>query len=423
MTIVYRRLLLLTAVAATLAAQGPRGGPPRPIARTLPEGPGKEAVQRACGTTCHGPEIVAGKGYSGDNWATVVNGMIARGAVAGASEFAEIVDYLAKNLPPRTGTPGAGGAGLIGGGPDDAHVVDPVAAERGKSVYLVECITCHGNKARGGPDSLPPAQRGTDLVRSLVVLKDRYGATIGAFLKKGHPTQSGKPSASIEGAQAIDLAHFLHLKVTDTLRSGPYSQVINVLTGDAKAGQEYFNGAGGCHKCHSPTGDLAGVGRKYEPPMLQQKFLFPRTFGFGRGARGAGNPKPVTLKVTPAGGATVSGVLVHLDDFNVSLRHAAGEYYSWKRAPALKVEKIDPYAAHVELLDRYTDKNMHDIVAYLELQPAHRYYGRQRHLAEPGLGISHPRGHGRFVSRIHQVHAGRGRRSHVLHCAGSRVGD
>jgi len=116
----------------------------------------------------------------------------------------------------------------------------------------------------------------------------------------------------------------------------------------------------------APGGDLAGVGRKYEPAMLQQKFLFPRTFGFGRGARGASSPKPVMLKVTPAGGATVTGVLAHLDDFSVSLRDSAGEYYSWTRTPSLKVEKDDPYAAHVELLDKYTDKAIHDTVAYLE---------------------------------------------------------
>jgi mono/diheme cytochrome c family protein len=361
MTLTYRGLLLPTLFAVSLAAQGPRAAPPKPAARPLPDGPGKEIVQRVCGATCHGPEIITGKGYTRDGWTNVVNAMVARGAKASSSEFGDIVEFLAKNLAPRTGTAGAGGVGFIGSGPDDAHLVDPEAADRGKVLYNAECKSCHGEAARGGK------QDGTDLVRSLVILKDRYGASIGAFLKmKKHPTTSGRLSASIDGAQAIDLAHFLHLKVTDTLRSGPYSQVINVLTGDAKAGQEYFNGAGGCAKCHSVTGDLAGVGKKYEPAALQQKFLFPRTFSFGRGARNVAPPKPVTLAVTPANGKTIEGVLVHLDDFNAALRDAAGDYHSWARNASIKVVKNDPYAAHVALLDQYTDKNMHDIVAYLE---------------------------------------------------------
>jgi cytochrome c oxidase cbb3-type subunit 3 len=57
---------------------------------------------------------------------------------------------------------------------------------------------------------------------------------------------------------------------------------------------------------------------------------------------------------------------VSLDDFNVSLRDSAGDYHSWNRTAGLKVKKDDPYAAHVALLDRYTDKNIHDVVAYLE---------------------------------------------------------
>src|SRR5215813_10841910 len=138
----FKSILTIAAMIlpGSLAAQGPRGGPPKPAARSLPDGPKKQVVQRVCGSTCHGAEIVAGKGYSRDNWATVVNGMIARGAKASASEFSEIVDYLSTNLPPRTGTAGAGGAGFIGSGPDDAHIVDPAAAERGKSVYVAECI-------------------------------------------------------------------------------------------------------------------------------------------------------------------------------------------------------------------------------------------------------------------------------------------
>ena len=193
--------------------------------------------------------------------------------------------------------------------------------------------------------------------------RDRYGNEIGALLQKGHPTQSGAASSSLTKTQVEELAHFIHQRLNDTLRGSPIFEPQNVLTGDAKAGAAYFNGEGKCSTCHSATGDFAGIGKKYNPVTLQQRFLFPRIVARGRGAAAG---KPVTVTVTPSNGAAVSGVLLHLDDFNVSLRDEAGEYFSWKRTPALKIVKNDPYAMHIELLDKYTDKNMHDIVAYLE---------------------------------------------------------
>jgi hypothetical protein len=55
-----------------------------------------------------------------------------------------------------------------------------------------------------------------------------------------------------------------------------------------------------------------------------------------------------------------------MDDFNVSLRDEAGEYQSFRRTRGVKVDVRDPLAAHYELLDRYTDADMHNVVAYLE---------------------------------------------------------
>ena len=71
------------------------------------------------------------------------------------------------------------------------------------------------------------------------------------------------------------------------------------------------------------------------------------------------------MKVTLASGATVSGVLNKIDDFNVSLRDSDGQYRSYARTPEMKIEKQDPYSAHDELLEKYSDKNIHDVVAYL----------------------------------------------------------
>ena len=234
-----------------------------------------------------------------DQWGAVVTDMITKGAKISDADFPVIVDYLAQSFPPATASAAAsgpaGGRGRGGGGggltmgPNDKQVVDPAAEARGRTVYIAECVTCHGSKARGSRDDAPEISRGPDLVRSLVVLHDRYGNAIGPFLAKGHPMQSGNPGASLSQPQIQDLSHFLHAMVEETLRGGPYRQPVNILTGDAHAGQTFFNGAGRCGSCHSPAGDLAHIAAKYDPVALQQKLVFPRTLSLGRGGRA---PRP-----------------------------------------------------------------------------------------------------------------------------------
>jgi hypothetical protein len=97
---------------------------------------------------------------------------------------------------------------------------------------------------------------------------------------------------------------------------------------------------------------------------LQQRLLFPRTVALGRGV--LPTVKPVTVEITSEGGQSVSGTLTYVDEFNVSLRDSSGSYHSWKRTPGLKVEIHDPYKAHDDLLDRITDSDIHNLVAYLE---------------------------------------------------------
>jgi mono/diheme cytochrome c family protein len=258
--------------------------------------------------------------------------------------------------------------------------VDVAAADRGRTIYVAECITCHGPKARGSSEQAPADMQGPDLVRSLVVLHDvlhaNEGSQIGPFLKKGHPMQSGKPSSGITADQARDIAQFLKQRLYDTLNRGPGNSgnpAPNIVTGDATAGSAYFNGAGKCNTCHSPTGDLAGIASRFDAVTIQQRFLFPAPGrGGGRGgavaAAASGGPavKVVTWTVTLPDGTSVTGTPIRVDDFDVQLRDANGDYHSWKRTPAMKLVKHDPYAAHSAMLTQYTDKNIHDVVAYLE---------------------------------------------------------
>ena len=353
-------LLLAAALPASAQHPSPEALAAPPAQQQLPDAPGKEVVQKVC-ATCHSASIIAGRGLTREEWSEVVSSMISRGAKGTQTEFSQVVDYLSRNLPPKAAgaTPAAQrkGGGGFSMGPDNKQIVDPAAATRGKTVYAAQCVSCHGPEARGDDE-------GPDLVRSLTILHDRYGSTLKPFLQKGHPMQSGAPSSSLTAEQITDLSHFLHQQVENTLRSGPYSKVLNVLVGDATAGAAYFNGPGGCSACHSPTGDLAGIASKYEPPVLQQRFLFPRTVGFRAGAMAP--VKPLTATVTTPDGQSVSGIVEKIDDFDISLRDSSGEYHTFARSNGVKVEKHDPYSAHEELLDKYTDKDIHDVVAYLE---------------------------------------------------------
>ena len=178
--------------------------------------------------------------------------------------------------------------------------------------------------------------------------------------------QTSAPSSSLTDAQITDLSHFIWQRINDTLRGSAAFDAGDVLVGDGKAGEAYFNGEGRCATCHSPTGDLAGYGKRFPPVDIQQRFVFPNTAG-GRGRGRAAGPsrQQVTATVTLPDGTTAAGTLVSIDDFHVALRDSTGAFRSFPRTAAMKIVRNDPLAAHVELLDRLTDKQMHDVVAYL----------------------------------------------------------
>ncbi len=72
------------------------------------------------------------------------------------------------------------------------------------------------------------------------------------------------------------------------------------------------------------------------------------------------------MTVAPPSGPSLSGVLVEESDFYVTLRDADGTIRTVRRAPGMKVTKNNPLQAHIDLLDRISDKQIHDLVAYLE---------------------------------------------------------
>src|SRR6266581_5559988 len=145
---------------------------------------------------------------------------------------------------------------------------DP-AVERGHKQFEQACGFCHGPEATGA--------RGPDLVRSPLVAHDVKGDKLGEIIRLGRPDKA-MPAMPLTDEQVLDIAAYLHARAAEALNSGGVPSkypIEKLLTGDPGAGKVFFNGAGGCKNCHSPTGDLATIATKYSPIDLQAHMLYP----------------------------------------------------------------------------------------------------------------------------------------------------
>ena len=129
-------------------------------------------------------------------------------------------------------------------------------------------------------------------------------------------------------------------------------------SGNAAVGQRYFEAA--CARCHSATGDLAGVATRHQGLTLLQRMLYPSAAG-----RGSSGRAPQTVTVTLPSGQAITGRLAYRDEFTIAVTDAAGWFRSWP-ASQVRFTLDDPLQAHVEQLGKYSDDDMHNVLAYLQ---------------------------------------------------------
>jgi cytochrome c oxidase cbb3-type subunit 3 len=241
---------------------------------------------------------------------------------------------------------------------------DPALIERGKTIYSVTCSACHGVDLRGGQLG------GPNLLRSQLVLNDQQGELILPVVK-GSRAEKGMPPIPMSEEDVKAVAEFIHSVAASSKGQGAPpggdAPPPDPVVGDAPAGQAYF--AAKCSSCHSPTGDLQGIAtRVADARALQNLWVSGGGGRGGRGGRGGSSdpPPPAVVTVALSSGEKVEGELVRIDDFLVTLKQADGTTRSFRREGDVpKVDVRDPLEPHRALWAVYTDKDMHDVTAYL----------------------------------------------------------
>jgi cytochrome c oxidase cbb3-type subunit III len=226
--------------------------------------------------------------------------------------------------------------------------------QKGQSLFATQCAFCHGRDAAGG-------ETGPDLTSSELVEKDFNGNEIGPVVRSGR-IDKGMPPFNLSDTDLAGVVAFIHdqkAKMDSKQGRRRTVQAEDLQTGNAEEGKQYFNGAGGCAKCHSPGGDLAGVASRFRGLALLERMLYPWQ------RRGGPSSSPATVAVTLPSGEVVTGKLAYRDEFVIGLVDSSGWYRSWFKS-SVKFKVNNPLEAHSEQLGKYTEEDLHNVLAYLQ---------------------------------------------------------
>jgi len=145
---VWRIPILVLTLVTIAAAQSPPGIP-------LPEGNGKELVERVC-TTCHSSAVFAGNPGGLTHWNLIVAQMIQKGAAATDAEFSQIVQYLAErfgSVRGRTTLPDGPGRQTVERVCGNCHTAELVSDRRGDLRTWTQTVNTMLNRgAKANPE-------------------------------------------------------------------------------------------------------------------------------------------------------------------------------------------------------------------------------------------------------------------------------
>jgi cytochrome c oxidase cbb3-type subunit 3 len=173
------------------------------------------------------------------------------------------------------------------------------------------------------------------------------------------------PAINLSDTDLIAIVAFIHAQKTKFDTLGGERRTVDpqdLATGNAEAGKRYFDGAGGCVRCHSPAGDLSGVATRYRGLALLQRMLYPNGRPEAVSPKGTASPQ---VTVTLASGETLVASLAAQDEFTMTILDPTGARQTYDKT-AVKFTVEDPLSVHFSQLGKYTDTDMHNVFAYLD---------------------------------------------------------
>jgi mono/diheme cytochrome c family protein len=148
-------------------------------------------------------------------------------------------------------------------------LADPALQHAKETYILFGCAYCHGL-------NLDSRGEATDLMHSRLVGRDTDGKIIVALLKAGIP-QTAKLSpmpqfSDLSDQQLNAIATWIHY----ARAQGRFKELTEAKNppGDPDVGKALFRDK--CGSCHSASGDLSGISKRYSGSALKAAFLKPK---------------------------------------------------------------------------------------------------------------------------------------------------
>jgi cytochrome c oxidase cbb3-type subunit III len=240
----------------------------------------------------------------------------------------------------------------------------PKAAKAGEYEFRINCALCHGLGARGGG-------RGPDLTTP----KKRHAhsdAEMFQTISTGIPG-TAMPANGTNG-QGVGMTDEEIWEIVTYIRSIEVKAPAKPI-GNAAQGKELFYGDANCSSCHMVNGkggrvgpDLSSVGTSRRMDALIESIRNPSA----RLAWGLTEPTKEfpqeyeTVTVTTPDGQQIKGVTLNEDSFSIQMMDTSEKIYLFEKDKLKSYEVSRKSLMPLYNTDLLSDRDLHDIIAYLQ---------------------------------------------------------